>query len=127
VFRIGLLSNPRLLVAGCFGIVLMGAISYAAPLQAVFNTRRWTPPTTRRPSPVRSTAGRRGDPRGVTVPPPAGQAEGRSEMRVINASCGRVGSTLAVQLVTECHNVRLIDRNAKTSSLAACRLPRPLP
>lgn len=38
VFRIGLLSNPWLLAAGCFGIALMAAISYAPPLQAVFNT-----------------------------------------------------------------------------------------
>jgi len=38
VFRIGLLSNPWLLAAGCFGIALMAAISYAPPLQALFNT-----------------------------------------------------------------------------------------
>jgi magnesium-transporting ATPase (P-type) len=38
VFRIGLLSNPWLLAAGCFGIGLMAAISYLPPLQAVFNT-----------------------------------------------------------------------------------------
>ncbi|MFD7445652.1 cation-translocating P-type ATPase [Streptomyces sp. NPDC059909] len=38
VFRIGLLSNPWLLAAGCFGIALMAAISYLPPLQAVFNT-----------------------------------------------------------------------------------------
>jgi magnesium-transporting ATPase (P-type) len=38
VFRIGLLSNPWLLAAGCFGIALMATISYAPPLQAVFNT-----------------------------------------------------------------------------------------
>ncbi|WP_317440849.1 cation-transporting P-type ATPase [Streptomyces collinus] len=38
VFRAGLLSNPWLLAAGCFGIGLMAAISYAPPLQAVFNT-----------------------------------------------------------------------------------------
>ncbi|MFG3064642.1 cation-translocating P-type ATPase [Streptomyces sp. NPDC048231] len=38
VFRTGLLSNPWLLAAGCFGIALMAAISYAPPLQAVFNT-----------------------------------------------------------------------------------------
>lgn len=38
VFRAGLLSNPWLLAAGCFGIGLMAAISYASPLQAVFNT-----------------------------------------------------------------------------------------
>ncbi|MGW3095243.1 cation-translocating P-type ATPase [Streptomyces sp. NPDC001102] len=38
VFRVGLFSNPRLLAAGCFGIALMAAISYAPPLQAVFDT-----------------------------------------------------------------------------------------
>lgn len=38
VFRIGLLSNPWLLAAGGFGIALMAAVSYAPPLQAVFNT-----------------------------------------------------------------------------------------
>ncbi|PWI20282.1 cation-transporting ATPase [Streptomyces sp. Act143] len=38
VFRVGLFSNPRLLAAGCFGIALMAAISYAPPLQAVFHT-----------------------------------------------------------------------------------------
>lgn len=38
VFRIGLLSNPWLLAAGCFGISLMAAISYLPPLQALFNT-----------------------------------------------------------------------------------------
>jgi calcium-translocating P-type ATPase len=38
VFRVGLLSNPRLIVAGCIGIALMAAISYAPPLQAVFHT-----------------------------------------------------------------------------------------
>ncbi|MET8582354.1 cation-transporting P-type ATPase [Streptomyces collinus] len=38
VFRAGLLSNPWLLAAGCFGIGLMAAISYAPPLQAVFGT-----------------------------------------------------------------------------------------
>ncbi|MEJ8655592.1 potassium channel family protein [Streptomyces sp. MS1.AVA.4] len=35
-------------------------------------------------------------------------------MRVIIAGCGRVGSTLAVQLVTEGHDVRLIDRLPRT-------------
>ncbi|KUM84301.1 cation-transporting ATPase [Streptomyces pseudovenezuelae] len=38
VFRIGLLSNPWLLVAGCFGIALMAAISYVPFLQTIFNT-----------------------------------------------------------------------------------------
>ncbi|MEV5480089.1 MULTISPECIES: cation-translocating P-type ATPase [Streptomyces] len=38
VFRIGLLSNPWLLAAGCFGIGLMAAISYLPALRAVFNT-----------------------------------------------------------------------------------------
>lgn len=38
VFRVGLLSNPWLLAAGCFGVGLMAAISYVSPLQAVFHT-----------------------------------------------------------------------------------------
>ncbi|MEU6242072.1 cation-transporting P-type ATPase [Streptomyces sp. NPDC047024] len=38
VLRAGLLSNPWLLAAGCAGIGLMAAISYAPPLQAVFGT-----------------------------------------------------------------------------------------
>ncbi|MFE3495088.1 cation-translocating P-type ATPase [Streptomyces sp. NPDC059175] len=38
VFRIGLLSNPWLVAAGGIGIALMAAISYAPPLQALFNT-----------------------------------------------------------------------------------------
>ncbi|MFF4359948.1 cation-translocating P-type ATPase [Streptomyces sp. NPDC001604] len=38
VFRIGLLSNPWLLAAGCFGITLMAAISYVPSLQALFHT-----------------------------------------------------------------------------------------
>jgi magnesium-transporting ATPase (P-type) len=38
VFRAGLFTNPWLLAAGCFGIGLMAAISYAPPLQAIFNT-----------------------------------------------------------------------------------------
>ncbi|MGY5051519.1 cation-translocating P-type ATPase [Streptomyces sp. 900105755] len=38
VFRAGLLSNPWLIGAGCVGIGLMAAISYAPPLQAVFDT-----------------------------------------------------------------------------------------
>lgn len=38
-------------------------------------------------------------------------------MRVIIAGCGRVGSTLAVQLVAEGHDVRLIDRRPKTRRL----------
>ncbi|MEV0173541.1 cation-transporting P-type ATPase [Streptomyces sp. NPDC050803] len=38
VFSTGLFSNPRLIAAGCFGIGLMAAISYAPPLQEVFNT-----------------------------------------------------------------------------------------
>ncbi|MEU9274269.1 cation-transporting P-type ATPase [Streptomyces sp. NPDC048342] len=38
VFRAGLLSNPWLLAAGGFGIALMATVSYAPPLQAVFNT-----------------------------------------------------------------------------------------
>ncbi|MFJ9865709.1 cation-translocating P-type ATPase [Streptomyces sp. NPDC101165] len=43
VFRAGLLSNPWLIGAGCFGIALMAAISYAPPLQTVFNTAPLTP------------------------------------------------------------------------------------
>ena len=43
VFRAGLLGNPWLLAAGCFGIGLMAAISYAPPLQAVFNTASLAP------------------------------------------------------------------------------------
>jgi len=38
VFRIGLLSNPWLLAAGCVSLGLMAAISYLPALQAVFNT-----------------------------------------------------------------------------------------
>ncbi|MEU3243948.1 cation-transporting P-type ATPase [Streptomyces sp. NPDC006875] len=43
VFRAGLLTNPWLLVAGCFGIGLMAAISYAPLLQAVFHTAPLAP------------------------------------------------------------------------------------
>lgn len=38
VLKVGLLSNPALLVAGGFGVALMAAISYLPPLQSVFNT-----------------------------------------------------------------------------------------
>jgi calcium-translocating P-type ATPase len=38
IFQIGVLSNPRLVVAECFGVAFMCAISYAPPLQAIFNT-----------------------------------------------------------------------------------------
>ncbi|WP_367325728.1 cation-translocating P-type ATPase [Streptomyces sp. HUAS ZL42] len=38
ILKVGLLSNPALLVAGGFGVALMAAISYLPPLQAVFNT-----------------------------------------------------------------------------------------
>lgn len=38
VFGAGLFSNPRLIAAGCFGVGLMAAISYAPPLQEVFHT-----------------------------------------------------------------------------------------
>jgi magnesium-transporting ATPase (P-type) len=38
VFRVGLLSNPQLIVAELTGVVIMCAISYAPPLQAVFHT-----------------------------------------------------------------------------------------
>ncbi|MGW7404266.1 cation-translocating P-type ATPase [Streptomyces sp. NPDC054833] len=43
VFRAGLLSNPWLIGAGCVGIALMAAISYAPPLQAIFNTAPLAP------------------------------------------------------------------------------------
>ena len=38
VFQAGLLSNPRLIAAGLFGIALMAAISYVPLLQSVFHT-----------------------------------------------------------------------------------------
>ncbi|MFH7334064.1 potassium channel family protein [Streptomyces sp. KHY 26] len=38
-------------------------------------------------------------------------------MRVIIAGCGRVGAALATQLVTEGHDVRLIDRQPKARGL----------
>jgi calcium-translocating P-type ATPase len=38
VFRLGLLSNPPLIVAELIGVLIMCAISYAPPLQAVFHT-----------------------------------------------------------------------------------------
>ncbi|MEU1273755.1 TrkA family potassium uptake protein [Streptomyces sp. NPDC005799] len=38
-------------------------------------------------------------------------------MRVIVVGCGRVGSALAVQLVNEGHDVRVIDRNPRTRRL----------
>jgi hypothetical protein len=38
VFRVGLLSNWRLIAAECLGIGIMAAISYAPPLQSVFHT-----------------------------------------------------------------------------------------
>lgn len=38
LLRIGPLSNPWLLAAGCLGITLMAGISYLPPLQALFNT-----------------------------------------------------------------------------------------
>ncbi|UXY25245.1 cation-translocating P-type ATPase [Streptomyces sp. HUAS TT20] len=43
VWRAGLLSNPWLIGAGCVGIALMAAISYAPPLQAIFNTAPLAP------------------------------------------------------------------------------------
>ncbi|MGW2747386.1 cation-translocating P-type ATPase [Streptomyces sp. NPDC001450] len=43
VFRAGLLSNPWLIGAGCVGIALMAAISYAPPLQKVFDTAPLAP------------------------------------------------------------------------------------
>ena len=38
VFQAGLLSNPRLIAAGLFGIALMAVISYVPLLQSVFHT-----------------------------------------------------------------------------------------
>jgi Ca2+-transporting ATPase len=38
VFRIGLLSNPRLVAAECLGVAIMAAISYVPALQALFHT-----------------------------------------------------------------------------------------
>ncbi len=38
VFRIGLLSNPRLVAAECLGVAIMAAISYLPALQALFHT-----------------------------------------------------------------------------------------
>ncbi len=38
VFRVGLLSNPRLLGAGVIGLALMAGISYLPPLQQIFHT-----------------------------------------------------------------------------------------
>ncbi|GAA0909477.1 TrkA family potassium uptake protein [Streptomyces thermoalcalitolerans] len=38
-------------------------------------------------------------------------------MRVIIAGCGRVGATLAMRLVTEGHDVRLIDRRPKARTM----------
>jgi P-type Ca2+ transporter type 2C len=38
IFRVGLLSNPWLIIAESFGIAIMCAISYWPPLQAVFHT-----------------------------------------------------------------------------------------
>ena len=38
VFRVGLLSNPQLVIAECLGVALMAAISYLPSLQAVFHT-----------------------------------------------------------------------------------------
>ncbi|WP_369386550.1 TrkA family potassium uptake protein [Streptomyces sp. CG1] len=44
-------------------------------------------------------------------------------MRVIIAGCGRVGSTLATQLVTEGHDVRLVDRQPKARRLLPPSFP----
>ncbi|MBI3688624.1 MAG: cation-transporting P-type ATPase [Actinobacteria bacterium] len=38
IFRVGLLSNPRLIIAECLSLGLMAAISYLPLLQAVFHT-----------------------------------------------------------------------------------------
>ena len=38
IFQVGLLSNPRLVIAECFGVAIMAAISYVPALQSVFHT-----------------------------------------------------------------------------------------
>jgi calcium-translocating P-type ATPase len=38
IFRLGLLSNPRLIVAQCLGVGFMAAVSYVPALQAAFHT-----------------------------------------------------------------------------------------
>jgi calcium-translocating P-type ATPase len=38
VFKVGVLSNPRLVAAEALGLLIMGAISYLPPLQDLFNT-----------------------------------------------------------------------------------------
>jgi magnesium-transporting ATPase (P-type) len=38
IFRLGLLSNPRLVAAECLGVGIMAAISYVPALQAIFHT-----------------------------------------------------------------------------------------
>jgi calcium-translocating P-type ATPase len=43
VFRVGLLSNPRLIAAGCLGVAMMAAISYLPTLQGVFSTAALSP------------------------------------------------------------------------------------
>ncbi|UFR00261.1 TrkA family potassium uptake protein [Streptomyces sp. Go40/10] len=44
-------------------------------------------------------------------------------MRVIIAGCGRVGAALAAQLVTEGHDVRLIDRRPKARQMLSPGFP----
>ncbi|MGW0885991.1 potassium channel family protein [Streptomyces sp. NPDC002671] len=44
-------------------------------------------------------------------------------MRVITVGCGRVGSTLATQLVTEGHDVRLVDREPQARRLLPPAFP----
>ncbi|WP_225101686.1 TrkA family potassium uptake protein [Streptomyces sp. CoH27] len=44
-------------------------------------------------------------------------------MRVIIVGCGRVGATLAAQLVTEGHDVRLVDRQPKARALLPLGFP----
>lgn len=44
-------------------------------------------------------------------------------MRVIIVGCGRVGSMLAVRLVAEGHDVRIVDRVAKTRRLLPTTFP----
>lgn len=44
-------------------------------------------------------------------------------MRVVIVGCGRVGSTLAAQLVTEGHDVRVVDRRPKARRLLPANFP----
>ena len=59
----------------------------------------------------------------MAAAPPARKPEGKNTMRVIIAGCGRVGSTLATQLVAEGHDVRLVDRLPRTRRLLPAGFP----